>query len=38
MTHIWDQLALQIKDWGRELGFDQIGITDIDLNHSKDHF
>lgn len=38
MTHIWDQLALQIKDWGRELGFDQIGIADIDLNHTKDHY
>jgi epoxyqueuosine reductase len=38
MTEIWDQLALQIKDWGREFGFDQIGITDIDLNHTKDHY
>ena len=27
MAHIWDQLALQIKDWGRELGFNQIGIA-----------
>lgn len=27
----WDTLALQIKDWGRELGFQQVGIADIDL-------
>ena len=38
MAEIWDQLALQIKDWGRELGFDQIGIADINLNHTKDHY
>jgi epoxyqueuosine reductase len=38
MAEIWDQLALQIKDWGREFGFDQIGIADIDLNHTKDHY
>lgn len=24
-------LALQIKDWGRELGFQQVGVTDTDL-------
>ncbi len=38
MTDIWDQLALKIKNWGQEFGFDQIGITDIDLNHTKDHY
>lgn len=38
MAEILDQLALQIKDWGREFGFDQIGIADIDLNHTKDHY
>ncbi|MSQ81074.1 MAG: tRNA epoxyqueuosine(34) reductase QueG [Candidatus Methylopumilus sp.] len=38
MAHIWDQLALQIKDWGRELGFDQIGIADINLDHTKEHY
>jgi epoxyqueuosine reductase len=38
MAHIWDQLALQIKDWGRELGFDQIGIADIDLDHTKEPY
>ena len=38
MADIWDQLALQIKDWGQEIGFAQIGIADIDLNHAKDHY
>ena len=38
MTYNWDQLALQIKDWGRELGFDQIGIADINLEHTKAHY
>ena len=38
MADIWDQLALQIKDWGQEIGFAQIGIADIDLNHTKDHY
>jgi len=27
----WEQLARDIKRWGRELGFQQIGITDTDL-------
>lgn len=27
----WDQLARDIKRWGRELGFQQVGITDTDL-------
>jgi len=35
MADIWNQLALQIKDWGLELGFDQIGITNIDLDHTR---
>jgi epoxyqueuosine reductase len=26
-----DQLAQQIKDWGQELGFQQVGITDVDM-------
>lgn len=29
-THLWQPLADQIKQWGAELGFDQIGITDAD--------
>jgi len=30
-------LARQIKDWGRELGFQQIGITDIALPEAERH-
>jgi len=30
-------LAQQIKDWGRELGFQQIGITDIALPEAERH-
>lgn len=29
-----EQLALQIKDWGRELGFQQVGIAGIDLTEA----
>ena len=38
MADIWVQLALQIKDWGLELGFNQIGIADINLDDAKDHY
>ena len=31
------QLAHDIKCWGRELGFQQIGITDIDLGEHEQH-
>ena len=31
------QLAQSIKDWGRELGFQQVGITDVDLGEHKAH-
>ncbi len=30
-----NQLAADIKIWGRELGFQQVGITDIDLSHAE---
>lgn len=30
--HFLDDLAANIKQWGRELGFQQIGITDADLS------
>lgn len=30
----YTQLALQIKEWGKALGFQQIAITDIDLSDS----
>ena len=29
------QLAADIKVWGRELGFQQVGITDIDLRDAE---
>jgi epoxyqueuosine reductase len=31
------RLAAQIKQWGLELGFQQIGITDTDLEHAERH-
>ncbi len=31
----YDQLALTIKQWGQELGFQQVGITDIDLSKAE---
>ncbi len=30
-------LALQIKQWGQELGFQQVGITDTDLSAAEGH-
>jgi len=30
-------LALQIKQWGQELGFQQVGITDTDLSDAEGH-
>jgi epoxyqueuosine reductase len=30
------QLAADIKRWGRELGFQQVGITDTDLSAADD--
>ena len=41
MNQITDQemasLALQIKQWGQELGFQQVGITDTDLSAAEGH-
>lgn len=31
----FSQLALDIKQWGRELGFQQVGITDTDLSQAE---
>ncbi|NOT11041.1 MAG: tRNA epoxyqueuosine(34) reductase QueG [Methylococcaceae bacterium] len=31
------KLALQIKQWGQELGFQQVGITDTDLSEAEAH-
>lgn len=33
-----DTLASRIKQWGRELGFQQIGITDVDLGEHRARF
>lgn len=33
----YSQLALKIKDWGRNLGFQQVGITDCDLAAHEMH-
>ena len=30
-------LALQIKQWGQALGFQQVGITDTDLSEAEQH-
>lgn len=32
----FEQLAQDIKTWGKELGFQQIGISGIDLSHNKE--
>jgi epoxyqueuosine reductase len=34
----WEQLAADIKAWGKSLGFQQIGITDIDLSAYENRF
>ncbi len=31
----WDVLAADIKRWGKELGFGQVGITDTDLSEAE---
>ncbi|MGR8981397.1 MAG: tRNA epoxyqueuosine(34) reductase QueG [Gammaproteobacteria bacterium] len=31
------ELALQIKQWGLDLGFQQVGITDTDLHEAENH-
>ncbi|MCQ8129270.1 tRNA epoxyqueuosine(34) reductase QueG [Methylomonas rivi] len=36
-TPDFQQLALQIKAWGAELGFQQIGISDTDLSAAEDY-
>ena len=33
----YDALALNIKAWGRELGFQQVGITGIQLDREEVH-
>jgi len=36
-TDLMLQLAQQIKNWGRELGFQQVGIADTDLSQAEEH-
>ncbi|MGV8502172.1 tRNA epoxyqueuosine(34) reductase QueG, partial [Pseudomonas aeruginosa] len=31
------RLAQSIKDWGRELGFQQVGISDVELGEHEAH-
>ncbi|MFT6220766.1 MAG: epoxyqueuosine reductase [Candidatus Endobugula sp.] len=31
------QLAQEVHQWGRELGFQQVGITDVDLGQHREH-
>lgn len=33
---VLQQLANDIKKWGKELGFQQVGISDIDLEQHKE--
>ena len=33
--HDWSELAQRIKSWGRELGFDAIGIAGTDLGEAE---
>ncbi|HZV97814.1 MAG TPA: tRNA epoxyqueuosine(34) reductase QueG [Methylophilaceae bacterium] len=34
----WETLAADIKRWGKELGFNQVGITDTDLSAAEEHY
>jgi epoxyqueuosine reductase len=34
----WKALAADIKRWGKELGFSEVGITDTDLSAAEDHY
>lgn len=34
----WQQLVADIKEYGKTLGFQQVGITDIDLSNYTPHF
>ena len=36
-SHTLTSLASDIKRWGRELGFQQVGITDTDLGIAEEH-
>lgn len=36
-SQMMQKLALRIKQWGMELGFQQVGITDTDLHQAEQH-
>ncbi|HYG13623.1 MAG TPA: QueG-associated DUF1730 domain-containing protein, partial [Methylophilaceae bacterium] len=36
--HDWPALATDIKHWGKELGFSQVGITDTDLTAAENDY
>src|SRR3954464_5155795 len=36
VDHDWTRLANDIRDWGRELGFAEIGIADTDLSSEEE--
>ena len=36
-TAEYQKLAQQIKDWGLTLGFQQVGISDIELAEDEEH-
>lgn len=38
MPDTYQQLALQIKEWGLAAGFQQVGISDVDLGAYKTHY
>ena len=34
----WEALAADIKNWGMELGFNQVGITNTDLSAAEERY
>ena len=34
----WEALAADIKNWGMELGFNQVGIADVDLSAAEERY
>ncbi|MES2603580.1 MAG: tRNA epoxyqueuosine(34) reductase QueG, partial [Pseudomonadota bacterium] len=37
MSFDFTTLTQQVKTWGRELGFQQVGITDVDVSEHAGH-
>ncbi|HEY9033452.1 MAG TPA: tRNA epoxyqueuosine(34) reductase QueG, partial [Pseudomonadales bacterium] len=38
MTDIYAALAEQIRQWGRDAGFQQVGITDVNVDAYREHY